>query len=66
MLMMNFIVKSHLSKMPAGENGTNIQTDKVIETLNKMVNTIGEKKLYKIKEALIANHWKNETSLEER
>ena len=66
MIYLNFIIESGIDQEVGGANGTNTKADKILEQLITLVKDASDDDIYLAKESLIANYWKNETSLEER
>lgn len=64
MILLNFVVQSD-TVVPSGEEGLNTVADRTIGNLLRMVKVV-RGKMYKEKDSLLANYWKNDTSIEER
>lgn len=63
----NFLVESTLAPHDDHlSNGVDKRSDQAVQFLNNIVNSCKPNTLYYAKEGLIANHWKNNTSLEEK
>lgn len=64
MILLNFVVQS-VSEDPSSKEGMNYISDMAVGNLLKMVYSV-KSKMYSAKDSLLANYWKNDTSIEER